>query len=63
MVAWFMLATVSAVGVPFYLRFLYALYKEAQHSTVCYLVRIHPTENEGSRIESKRGKTLPYRAA
>jgi len=61
--AWVMLATVWAVGVPFYLRFLVALCKEVRRVKVCYLVRLQPTVREVSVMEPRREKALRADAA
>ncbi len=63
MAAWVMLATVWTIGVPFYLRFLVALYKEIRHVKICYLVRIQPTASEVPLIEQRQEKILRARAA
>jgi hypothetical protein len=59
---WAMLATIWAVGVPFYLRFLVALCQELRRVKVCYLVRIEPTASGVPVIELRR-KPLRARAA
>ena len=34
------MATVCTLGVAFYAKFLFALYKECRHQRICYLVRL-----------------------
>jgi len=63
MAAWVILATVWTVGVPFYLRFLVALFREVRQVKICYLVRIQPAVREVPLIESKQEKMLHARAA
>ena len=63
MAAWVMLATVWTVGVPFYLRFLVALYNEIRHVKICCLVRIQPTPSEVPLSEQRQKKILSVRAA
>jgi len=57
------LATVCAVGVPFYLRFLVALWKEAQHQKASNLVPIPLTANDISVLQPPPEKAEPRRAA
>jgi len=63
MMVWAGLATVWAVGVPFYLRFLVALFGELRRVRVGYLVRIQPATSEIPLVELGQKKTLHARAA
>jgi len=63
MVAAVMLATVWTIAVPFYLRFLAAVFKEVRRVRICYLVRLQPAVREVSVIECRHEKTPHTRAA
>lgn len=57
------LVTVCAVGVPFYLRFVVALWKEARPRRNSYLEPIPLTANDISVLQPMREKAEPRRAA
>jgi len=60
---WFILTTVCAAGVSFYLRYLVALCKECRFTRICYLVRLEPEADEQLMSEAVRGETISRRAA
>jgi hypothetical protein len=62
MAAWIIFAT-GAAGVPFYLTFLVALFKECRYVRICYLVRIQPDTEEIAIVEPSRDSKSFARAA
>jgi hypothetical protein len=63
MAVWVFLVTVCAVAIPFYLRFLVALCQEFRFARIGLLVRVKPTANDDSMVESATGETTSPRAA
>ena len=57
------LATVCAVVVPFYVRFVVALWKEAKSQKASDLVTMQLTESKDSVLQPVREKAEPKRAA
>lgn len=60
---WVVFATVCAVAVPFYVRFLVAMCREYRYARISYLVRIEPTAHEESVAVPTRRETMSERAA
>ena len=56
-------ATLSVVGVAFYLWFIVALCKERRYAWICYLLRMQPTAGEVSPIRPNRVPSRTARAA
>jgi hypothetical protein len=63
MVARITLASVCAVAIPFYVRFVVAMCTECRFAWIGYLVRIEPTANEPSVVEIRHEDELSSRAA
>jgi hypothetical protein len=63
MVGAVMVATVWTIAVPFYLRFLVALFREVRRVKTCYLVRLQPAAREVSLVAPAQEKALHARAA
>jgi hypothetical protein len=63
MVASFILASICALAIAFYLRFLVALSGECHFARICYLVRIQPEAIELAVVEARNDDELSVRAA
>jgi hypothetical protein len=55
--------TICAVAIPFYLRFLVAVFKECRYARICYLLRIEPTTHGEPVVEGMREESVSERAA
>jgi hypothetical protein len=60
---WFILITVCALGVPFYLRFLAALRLECRHGRICNVVRVESANRSGSAPHLKQSEKVFERVA
>jgi hypothetical protein len=63
MVASLMLASICAVAIAFYVRFLVALSAECQFTRIRHLIRIQPEAIELAVVEARNEDELSVRAA